>query len=113
MVVTATSFVIAMATFIQTPKNTSALVWTTAQFNCTVEGAVDVTYLVNNMTIAQVASIGVILSAPIYSGSQTSVYLYVLVARSMTNWPVVCIAILPDGTRVDSPPAYLHVQGLC
>ena len=85
---------------------------TIAQFNCTADGAVAVAYLVNNMPIAQVASTGVTLSI-VYSGSQTSVYLYVPVTRNMTNWPVVCIAYLPDETREDSPPAYLHVQGLC
>ena len=96
--------------------NTSASVGTIAQFTCTADSARVVTYLMNNMTIAQVASHGVsvALSTPVYSGSQTSVYLYVLVTRNMDNWPVVCIAYLPDETRVDStPPAYLHVQGLC
>ena len=109
-------FVIGKATFTQTPVNTSALVGTTAQFNCTADGAVSVTYLVNNMTITNVASHGVsvALSPPVYSGSQTSVYLHVPVTRSVDNWPVVCIAFWPNGTRVDSsPPAYLHVQGLC
>ena len=100
-------------TFTQIPVNTSALVGTTAQFGCTADGAYAITYLVNSMTIIAVASIGVTQSAPVYSGSQTSVYLYVPVTRSMDNWPVVCIAYLADGTRVDSPPAYLYVQGLC
>ena len=100
--------------FIQKPVNTSALVGTTAQFNCTADGAASVTYLVNNMPIAEVASTGVNQSNPVFSGSQTSVYLYVPVTRSMDNWPVVCIAYLPDGGReASSPPAYLHVQGLC
>ena len=95
--------------------STSALEGTIAQFNCTAEGAVAVTYLVNNMTIAAVTSIGVsaFLSTPVYNGSQTTLYLKVPVTRSMDNWSVVCIAYLPDGTRVDSPLAYLHVQGLC
>ena len=95
--------------------STSALVGTTAQFNCTADGADAVNYLVNNMTIAQMASNGVSLSAPVYSGSQTSVYLYVFpVTRKINNWLMVCIAYLSDGTREDSsPPAYLHVQGLC
>ena len=95
--------------------STSALVGTTAQFSCTAEGAVSVTYLVNSMIITEdVASNGVIQSHPVFSGSQTSVYLNVLVARSMNNWPVVCFAILPNGgLEVSSPPAYLHVQGLC
>ena len=109
-------FVIVKADFIQIPVNTSALVGTTAQFTCTADSARVVTYLVNNMTIAQVASHGVPVrvSTPVYSGSQTSVCLYVPVTRNMTNWLVVCIAYLPNGTRVDSsPPAYLHVQGLC
>ena len=93
--------------------NTSALEETTAQFNCTADGAASVTYLVNNMTITEVASIGVSvsLSAPVYNGTQTTLYLYVPVTRSMNNWPVVCIAYLPD--HEDSPPAYIHVQGLC
>ena len=107
-------FVIAMATFTQIPVNTSAPLGTIAQFNCTADGVTSVTYLVNSMTIAQVASFGVTLSPPVYSGSETSVNLYVPVTRSMNNWPVVCIAYLVDGTRDDSsPPAYLHVQGLC
>ena len=109
-------FVIVKAVFIKTPVNTSAFVGTTAQFNCTADSTWAVTYLVNNMTITNVAShaVSVSLSTPVYSGSQTSVYLYVLVTRNMTNWSVVCIAYLPNGTREDSsPPAYLHVQGLC
>ena len=94
--------------------NTSALVGTTAQFNCTADGAAGVTYLVNSMTIAEVASIGVTLSNPVFSGSHTSVYLYIPVTRDMDNWPVVCRAYLPDGGHeTSSPPAYLHVQGLC
>ena len=108
LVVAAISFfVIGAGKFIKPPENTSALVGTIAQFNCTVEGAAGVTYLVNS-------TIGVIKSPPFFNGSQTTLYLYVRVTRNMTNWPVVCIAILPDGTRVDSPPpAYLHVQGMC
>ena len=113
MMVTATSFVIVKATFIKTPKNISAVEGTIAQFTCTADGAASVTYWVNNMAITEVASIGVTLSAPFYSGSQTSVYLYVPVTRSVNNWSVVCIAILPNGGREDSSPAYLHVQGLC
>ena len=94
--------------------STSALEQTIVQFNCTADGAVSVSYLVNSMIVAAVASIGVSLSAPVYSGSQTSIYLNVPVARSMDNWPVVCIAYLPNETRKDSsPPAYIHVQGLC
>ena len=101
-----------MTTFTQIPVNTSAPLGTIAQFNCTADGVTSVTYLVNSMTIAQVASFGVTLSPPVYSGSETSVNLYVPVTRSMNNWPVVCIAVLPDGAREDSsPPAYL--QGLC
>ena len=107
-------FVIVKAVFIQTPENTSALVGTTAQFNCTADGAASVTYLVNNMILAALTSLGVQLSEHYdSSGSQTSAYLRVPVTRDMTNWPVVCIAYLPNGTRVDSPLAYLHVQGLC
>ena len=102
-----------MEIFIQRPVNTSALERTIAQFNCTADGAVAVTYLVNSMTIAQVASIGVTQSPPIYSGSEIRVYLYVPAINSTDNWPVVCIAILPGGLWVSSPPAYLHVQGLC
>ena len=93
--------------------NTSAPVGFIAQFGCTAEGAVAVAYLVNSMTITEVVSVRVTLSAPVYSGNQTSVYLYVPVTRSMNNWSVVCVAYLPDGGREDSPPAYIHVQGLC
>ena len=94
--------------------NTSATLGTIAQFNCTADGVTSVTYLVNSTTIAQFASFGVTLSKPMYNGSETSVYLYVPVTKSMNNWPVVCVAYLPDGAREDSsPPAYLHVQGLC
>ena len=93
--------------------NTSALVETSAQFTCSVDGSDAVTYLVNSMTIAQVASIGVTQSPPIYSGSEIRVYLYVPAINSTDNWPVVRIAILPGGLEVSSPPAYLHVQGLC
>ena len=114
MMVTATSFVIAMATFTQIPVNTSALVGTIAQFSCTADGAVSVTYLVNSMTYTDVASIGATQLSPVYNGSQTTVYLNVPVTRSMDNWPVVCVAILPNGgLEASSPPAYLHVPGLC
>ena len=111
--VTAISLFIVEGSFIQIPMNTSALEGTTAQFNCTADGADTVTYLVNNMTYTDVASIGVTLSAPVYSGNQATVYLYIPVTRSINNWPVVCIAYLPDGACVFSPPAYIQVQGLC
>ena len=103
-------FVIVKAAFILTPENTSALEGTTAQFNCTADGADTITYLVNNMSLAALTSLGIQLSE---HDSWTSVCLNVRVTRNMTNWPVVCIAYLPNGTRVDSLPAYIHVQGLC
>ena len=103
-------FAIVKATFTQIPVNTSALVGTTAQFNCTADGVTRLTYLVNSM-IAEVSSFGVTLSPPVYSGSETSVNLYVPVTRSMKNWPVVCVAYLLDETSEVSPAAYL--QGLC
>ena len=109
-------FVIVMATFTQIPVNTSALVGTTAQFNCTADGVAGMTYFLNSMTIAAVTSNGVsaFLSTPVYNDSLTSVYLYVTVTRDMNNWPVVCIAYLFDETREDSSPtAYLQIQGLC
>ena len=94
--------------------STSAVEWTIALFNCTTDGAVSVSYLVNSMALTEVASIGVSLSAPVYSGNQTSVYLNVPAINSTDNWSVVCIAYLPDETlEVSSPPAYLHVKGLC
>ena len=106
-------FVIGNGIFTQKPVNTSVPVGTTSRFGCTADGADAVAYLVNSMTIAQVVSIRVTQSSPFYSGSQISVYLDVPVTRSMDNWSVVCIAYLPDGTHVDSSPAYIHVQGLC
>ena len=104
-------FVIVKATFTQIPVNTSAPLGTIAQFNCSADGVTRLTYLVNSMTIAEVSSFGVTLSPPVYSGSETSVNLYVPVTRSMNNWPVVCVAYLPDETSEVSPAAYL--QGLC
>ena len=106
-------FVIGVDIFIKPPENTSAVEGTTAQFSCTTDGAVAVAYLVNNMTIAEVASIGLTLSPLVYSGSWTSVYLYVPAINNTTGWQVVCTALLLNGTRVVSPPAYLHVQGMC
>eukprot|EP00731_Ephydatia_muelleri_P019270 Em0012g95a len=96
--------------FIQIPVNTSALEGSTTRFGCTTVGTVAVTYLVNSMSIAEVASIGVTLSPPVYNGSETSVYLYVPAINNTTGWQVVCSALLPNETRVVSPPAYLHVQ---
>eukprot|EP00731_Ephydatia_muelleri_P019225 Em0012g50a len=97
------------ATFTQTPGNTSALLGTTAQFNCTADGVAGVTYLVNSMTVINVASIGVTQSI-VYSGSQIIAYLYVPVTKDTNNYSVVCVACLLDVTCVYSPPAYLKVE---
>ena len=88
---------------------------TIAQFNCTVDGAAAVAYLVNNMTIVEVASIGVFvsLSAPVYNGTQTTLYLYVPVTENINdNCSVVCVAYLPNKNH-RSPLAYLELQGSC
>ena len=108
-------FVIGVDIFTQTPRNTSAPVGSIAQFTCTVEGADAVTYLVNNMTLADVASIGVSvsLSAPVSNGNQINVSLYVPAINNTTGWQVVCTALLLNGTRVFSSPAYLQVLGMC
>ena len=103
--VTAISVFIVEGSFTQIPVNTSALEGSTAQFTCTAGGTTGVTYLVNS-------TIGVTKST-VFSGNQTTLYLNVPVTRSMDNWPVVCRAFWPNGIREDSPPAYLHVQGLC
>ena len=102
-------FIVAMETFIRLPVNTSTPLGDTATFNCTADGAVVLTYLVNSTPAAWVAAYGVFISAPLYNGNQISSYLYVPAITSTDNWPVVCIAYLPDETRVDSPPAYLTV----
>ena len=103
-------FFIVEATFTQIPVNTSALLGTTAQFNCTADGVAGVTYLVNSMTVINVASIGVTQSI-VYSGSQIIAYLYVPVTKDTNNYSVVCFACLLDVTCVYSPPAYLKGQG--
>ena len=95
------------------PVNKTEALETTAQFDCTAVGIVPLTYFVNSKTIAEMASIGVKESAPDYSNSQTSVSLFVPVTKGTNNWSVVCTTFLPNGTREDSSPAYLHVQGLC
>ena len=92
--------------------NITAPVGNTVQFTCTAEGVIALTYLVNSMTIAEVASIGVFQST-VNDGSQINAYLHFPVTSYINSWPVVAIAFLPDETRVYSPPAYLHVQGLC
>eukprot|EP00731_Ephydatia_muelleri_P019261 Em0012g86a len=96
--------------FIKPPENTSAVEGTTAQFSCTADDAAGVTYLVNSINIAEVASIGVTLSPPVYNGRETTLYLYVPAIINTTGWQVVCIAY-NGGRVVSSPPAYLHVQG--
>ena len=101
------------ANIIKMPMNKTEPLGNTAQFNCTAVGIVPLTYFVNSKTIAEVASIGVKASEPDYSNFQTSVSLFVPATKGTNNWPVVCITYLPNGTLVDSPPAYLHVQGLC
>ena len=96
------------------PMSKTEALGNTAQFNCTAVGIVPLTYFVDNRTIAEVAYIGVKASAPDYSNSQTSVSLFVPVRKDTNNWSVVCTTFLADGSREDSsPPAYLHVQGLC
>lgn len=100
------------ANIITMPMNKTEPLGTIAQFDCTAVGIVPLTYIVNSKTIAEVASIGVKASEPDYSNSQTSVSLFVPVTKGTNNWSVVCITYLADGSRVDSSPAYLHVQGL-
>lgn len=93
--------------------NTSAFVGNIVKFECTADDVTALAYLVNSMTITKVISVGVYESAPVYNGSQISLYLQVVVTRSVTNWPVVCIAYLPDETNESSPPAYIHGRLYC
>lgn len=111
MLVTATTLcVLVKAVIIQPPVNQSAFLGTTATFSCTADGVQVVTYLVNNMTIAEVASIGVTLSEQVISGSQITSYLHIPVMKDTINFSVVCVACVRGGTRFNSLPAYL--QGL-
>ena len=104
-----------MASFIQTPQNQSVLLYSTATFSCVANNVQSVTYLVNSMPIYAVASLGVIQSSPLTSGSQTTVYLTIPGTSAFNNSQVMCLTFLADGTRYDSPPAYLLVTapGMC
>ena len=106
-------YVTVMAGFIQTPVNTSVMLGSTATFTCTVTEVQAVAYLVNSLPISYVAYRGVAVSAPVYSGSQTTVNLHVPgKPENDHTLEIMCIIFLAGGTRVDSrPAAYLSVQG--
>ena len=99
------------ATFIQPPTNTTVCLGSTAQFVCSATNANFVIYLVNSMTIPSLASRGVSVSAPTYSGNTTIVNLTILGIAVNNNSLITCLAILPTMNGRLSSSAYLSIQG--
>ena len=106
-------YVTVMAGFIQTPVDTPVMLESTATFTCTATDVLAVAFLVNSQAFSFDADRGLVLSAPVYSGSQTTVYLYVPgTPKNNHTLEIVCVTYLTNGTRgADSRPAYLSVKG--
>ena len=104
-----------MAIITQTPLNQSVLLYSTATFSCVATYVETVGYSVNSMPIYAVAALGVTQSSPLTRGNQTTVHLTIPATSVFNNSQVVCLTYLADGTRDDSPPAYLLVAdpGVC
>lgn len=100
-----------MKIFIQSPVNQSAPLRGNATFWCLAAGVVNIYFKLNSMAIGDIVHIGVHQSEPVNSDSGKSVSITVPVTKSTDNWSVVCTAVLPNGTVLDSPPAY--IQGVC
>ena len=99
-----------MAGFIQTPVDTPVMLESTATFTCTAMDVQAVAYLANSQPVSYVADRGVVVSAPVYSGSQTTVYLYVPGTPENNHMEIKCIIYLADGSHNYSrPAAYLSV----
>ena len=98
------------ATFIQTPINATVCLGSTAQFMCSATDVTFITYLVDSMIISSVASRGVSVSAPTYSGNMIVLNLTILGIQDNNNSLIACKVIVSNGTALKSS-AYLSIQG--
>ena len=96
--------------FIHTPVNTTVCLGSTAQFVCSATDVISILYTVDYMPILAVASRGVSVSAPTYSGNMTIRNLTVMGAVVSNNSLITCVAVVSNGTAMTSS-AYLSIQG--
>ena len=83
----------------------------TAQFVCSATDVKSIYYTVDYMPFAAVASRGVSVSAPIFSGNMIILYLTVMGAVVNNNSLITCVAaVVSDGTAMTSS-AYLSIEG--
>ena len=103
------------ATFIQPLINTTVCLGSTAQFVCSVNGTTRyyLAYLVDNMTVPSLASRGVSVSGPTYSGNMTILNLTILgtLVNNNSLITITCLGVLSNGTVLTSS-AYLSIQGI-
>ena len=92
--------------------NSTVCLGSSAQFMCAAKSSnvASVFYLVNSMTVTEVASQGVAVSAPTAIGDLSHVSLTVPGSAMNNNSRITCKVILLNGTILESS-AYLSVQG--
>ena len=96
--------------FIQTPVNATVCLGSTAQFVCSATDVISIFYNVDYMPFSAVASRGVSVSAPTYSGNMTIRNLTVMGAVVNNYSLITCVAVVSNGTAMTSS-AYLSIQG--
>ena len=96
--------------FIQTPINTTVCLGSTAQFVCSATDVISIFYTVDYMPFSAVASRGISVSAPTYSGNMIICSLTVTGAVVNNNSLITCVAVVSNGTAMTSS-AYLSLQG--
>ena len=82
----------------------------TAQFVCSATDVISIFYNVDYMPFSAVASRGVSVSPPTYSGNMAIRNLTVMGAVVNNNSLITCVAVVSNGTAMTSS-AYLSIQG--
>ena len=82
----------------------------TAQFVCSATDVISIFYTVDYMPFSAVASRGVSISAPTYTGNRKTLNLTVMGAVVNNNSLITCVAVVSNGTAMNSS-AYLSIQG--